>query len=158
MSVWHVQIFTSVYGTAFCYSSFQALKLLVHNLGRATLVEGVSHWVEIFGRAAIASLSTGLAVLMMTYLPYYQDNVSSFLFPALIIFVISWMIASFFMMVLSVAVDTIFMCFLIDETVHDSPRFASHNLTQMVAVAQDSYQKMLSDDEQQLDDDTHREP
>merc|ERR1712154_190139 len=140
-------IFTTVYGTAYCYSSFQALKLLTHNIGRAMLVEGVSHYTELFGRMAIASLNTGFAVFIMNYLPYYQENVSSFLFPAVIIFVISWMIASFFMMVLQVAVDTIFLCFLIDETVHDSPKFASPKLTQMATIAHESYHHMGSDEE-----------
>merc|ERR1712129_499139 len=100
------------------------------------------------GRMAIASLNTGFALLIMNYMPYYQKNVSSFLFPAVIIFVISWMIASFFMMVLQVAVDTVFLCFLIDETVHDTPRFASANLTQMATAAHDNYQQMVSDDEE----------
>ena len=146
-------IFTSIYGTAYCYSSFQALKLLLHNIGRVTLVEGVSHYTELFGRMAISSLNTGFAVLIMYYLPYYETNISSFLFPAVIIFVISWMIASFFMMVLQVAVDSIFLCFLIDETVHDSPRFASHKLTQMASMANENYQNMVSDDDEENDDD-----
>jgi len=140
-------VWTTVYGTAYCYSSFQALKMLVHNVGRAALVEGVSHWTELFGRMAIASLNTGFAVLLMYYVPYYQDNVSSFLFPAVIIFTISWMVASFFMMVLQVAVDTVFLCFLIDETVHNgTPKFASGKLRQMAANAQDSYVPLADDD------------
>merc|ERR1712154_678214 len=91
--------------------------------------------------------TTGFAVFMLYYLPYYQDNISSFIFPAIIIFVISWMIASFFMVVLQVAVDTIFLCFLIDETVHDSPKFASPKLTQMATIAHESYHHMGSDEE-----------
>ena len=90
------------------------------------------------------------AVLMMQYVPYYQKNVSSFLFPAVIIFVISWMVASFFMTVLQVAVDTVFLCFLIDETVHGgTPKFASHKLQHMASVAQgrhDSYVRMADEE------------
>merc|ERR1712154_488308 len=80
---------------------------------------------------------------------------SSFIFPAIIIFVISWMIASFFMMVLQVAVDTIFLCFLIDETVHDTPKFASSRLSQMAsasAMANENYQHMSDNhDDEQID-------
>lgn len=143
-------VWTTVYGTAYCYSSFQALKMLLHNVGRAALVEGVSHWTELFGRMAIASLNTGFACLLMYYVPYYQNNVSSFVFPAVIIFTISWMVASFFMMVLQVAVDAVFLCFLIDETVHQgSPKFASHKLQSMAATAQNSYVRMEDDEERE---------
>jgi len=135
-------IITTVYGTAYCYSSFQALKLLLKNVGRAALVEGVSHWTELFGRMAIASLNTGVAVLAMLYLPYYQRAVSSVLFPAVVIFVISWMVASFFMMVLQVAVDTVFLCFLLDEEVHSVAKFASDRLQQLAVRAHDNYQRM----------------
>eukprot|EP01083_Nonionella_stella_P053656 141843_1 len=145
-------IFTTVYGTAYCYSSFQALKILTHNIGRAMIVEGVSHYTELFGRIAIASLNCGVAVGIMFYLPFYQAHVSSVIFPATIIFVISYMIASFFMLVLSVAVDTLFLCFLIDETVHDQPRFASHKMRQMTSVAHEEYQRMKS---QELEEPLH---
>merc|ERR1711972_1304463 len=99
---------------------------------------------------AIASLNTGFACLLMYYVPYYQKNVSSFVFPAVIIFTISWMVASFFMMVLQVAVDAVFLCFLIDETVHQgSPKFASHKLQSMAATAQNSYVRMEDDEERE---------
>jgi len=132
-------VWTTVYGTAYCYSSFQALKMLLHNVGTAALVEGVSHWTELFGRMAIASLNTGFAVFLMYYVPYYQNNLSTFLFPAVIIFTISWMVASFFMMVLQVAVDTVFLCYLIDETVHDTPKFASYKLKDMASRSKSAH-------------------
>eukprot|EP00483_Globobulimina_turgida_P005639 UN05649 len=31
-------IFTTIYGTSYCYSSFTAVKILVHNIGRAVMV------------------------------------------------------------------------------------------------------------------------
>ena len=62
-------IFTTIYGTAFCYSSFTALKILVHNIGRTVMVEGVSKYTEIFGRVAVASLNTG-KLLIFLYTKY----------------------------------------------------------------------------------------
>eukprot|EP01083_Nonionella_stella_P009003 26098_1 len=129
-------IFTTVYGTAYCYSSFTALSVLSKNLARFAMIEGVSSYTECFARIAIASLTTGLTVLVMQYEDYYTKNVSSFLFPAIVVFVMSYMIAAVFMMVFEVAVDTIFLCFLVDEEVHGGDaKFANHGLTQMANFA-----------------------
>ena len=121
-------IFTTIYGTGFCYSSLQALKLLWNNIGRAFIVEGISKYMEIFGRLAIASITTGLCLLYLNFDDYYIDHVSSVLIPSIIIFILSYLIGSLFMMVLEVGVDTIFLCYLVDETVHGTPRFASDSL------------------------------
>merc|ERR1719373_508047 len=102
------------------------------------MVEGVSKYTELFGRLAISSLSTGLAVLVMKYNDYYSRNLSSFLFPAVVIFVMSYVVAALFMMVFEVAVETIFLCFLVDEEVHGEAKFANHGLTQMAAFAEKS--------------------
>merc|ERR1719373_901169 len=102
------------------------------------MVEGVSKYTELFGRVAIASLSTGFGVLVMKYNDYYSNNLSSFLFPAIVIFVMSYVVAALFMMVFEVAVETIFLCFLVDEEVHGEAKFANHGLTQMAAFAEKS--------------------
>ena len=70
-------IFTTIYGTAYCYSSFTALKLLIHNVGRTVMIEGVSKYTELFGRLAISGLATGLSVLIMKY--YLKGTVSPYI-------------------------------------------------------------------------------
>ena len=55
-------IFTTIYGTPFCYSSFTALKLLVHNVGRSVMIDAVSKYTELFGRVVIALLNTGIFI------------------------------------------------------------------------------------------------
>mmetsp|Transcript_6580 Transcript_6580/g.10782 ORF Transcript_6580/g.10782 Transcript_6580/m.10782 type:complete len:657 (+) Transcript_6580:98-2068(+) len=138
-------VVTTIYGTPYCYSSFTALKILVHNVGRTVMVEGVSKYTEVFGRFAIAALNTGLAVLIMKYQTYYKNNLSSYLFPALVIFVMSYMIAALFMMVFEVAVDAIFLCFLIDEEVHGEAKFANHGLSEMARFAEKSNEEENAD-------------
>merc|ERR1712013_522160 len=102
------------------------------------MIEGVSKYTEVFGRIAISSLNTGLAVLVMRYNAYFADNLSSFLMPAVVIFVLSWTVSALFMMVFEVAVETIFLCFLVDEEVHGEAKFANHGLTQMAKFAEKS--------------------
>lgn len=124
-------IFCSIYGTAFCYSSFHAITLLLKNAIKSVMVSAISHYTEIFGRLAIAALNTGIAIIIMTYISYFKDNLSSNLFPAIIIFILSLIIASHFMQVFEVAVDAIFLSFLIDEAVHGKPRFASKKIQEL---------------------------
>eukprot|EP00485_Elphidium_margaritaceum_P013143 CAMPEP_0202693860 /NCGR_PEP_ID=MMETSP1385-20130828/7876_1 /ASSEMBLY_ACC=CAM_ASM_000861 /TAXON_ID=933848 /ORGANISM="Elphidium margaritaceum" /LENGTH=668 /DNA_ID=CAMNT_0049349607 /DNA_START=44 /DNA_END=2050 /DNA_ORIENTATION=+ len=124
-------VFISIYGTPFCYSAYTAFKILVHSMGRTVMVEGVSKYTELFGRVSVAALNTGIAVLVLKYLPYYQDTVSSYLVPAVVIFTMTYMIAAVFMMVFEVGVESIFLCFLVDEQVHGEPKFANHSLKEI---------------------------
>merc|ERR1719229_1717230 len=87
---------------------------------------------------AVSLICTALSVLVMNYNGYYSNNLSSFLFPAIVIFVISYVVAALFMMVFEVAVETIFLCFLVDEEVHGEAKFANHGLTQMAKFAEKS--------------------
>merc|ERR1719229_1767770 len=87
---------------------------------------------------AVSLICTALSVLVMKYNGYYSSNLSSFLFPAVVIFVISYVVAALFMMVFEVAVETIFLCFLVDEEVHGEAKFANHGLTQMAKFAEKS--------------------
>ena len=74
----------------------------------------------------------------MKYQNYYANNLSSYLFPAIVIFVMTYIIAALFMMVFEVAVETIFLCFLVDEEVHGEAKFANHGLTEMAKFAEKS--------------------
>merc|ERR1719145_297248 len=63
------------------------------------------------GKLAICLLTTGCGVLIMNN---YKPDVGVF-YPAILIMVISWVIGSTFMTLYETAVDTVFMCFLLDE-------------------------------------------
>ena len=97
-------------------------------------MSGVSRFMEVFGRIAIASCVTGLCLLYLNIDSSLTENVSSVVYPCVVIFVISYVIGSHFMMVLEVGVDAIFLCFLVDEAVHGTPKFASNKMYDMVAL------------------------
>ncbi|ETO20795.1 hypothetical protein RFI_16422, partial [Reticulomyxa filosa] len=128
-------IFTTIYGTNFCYSSIIAVKLVFSNAMRATFVEGISHYMELFGRLTISALTTGICMIAFSEATYYSHNLSSILLPGLAVFIVSYMIGSLFMLVYEVAVDTIFLCYLVDEQVHPGgPKFAHEELTNMTSL------------------------
>lgn len=62
----------------------------------------------------------------------YQDDLSGLAIPAFIIFVFTYCIATLFMEVFDVAVESIYLCYLVDESVHNEPKFASKELQKVV--------------------------
>ena len=123
-------IFCSIYGTNFCYSSHESIKLIWSNIGRTAMMEGISKFMEIFGRLSISMFTTGIAILVFNEYDYYDSNLSSVIYPSIVIFIVSYLIASLFMMVFEVSIDTIFLCYLVDESVNETPKFASDALIQ----------------------------
>ena len=129
-------IFISIYGTPFCYSSYCALQLVLENLGKTFAMTGISRYTEQFGRFVISLLNTAIGLLIMKYNIYYINNLESYLFPCIIIFIISYIISALFMMVFDVAVQTIFLCFLVDEQVNNGiPKFATDGIKNIIGAA-----------------------
>eukprot|EP01084_Bolivina_argentea_P053196 97662_1 len=108
-------IFTSLYGTSFCLSSYGASKLEKDNITRLADVEGFSNYNERFGRIGIASVNTSIVVIIMFILDYINGNISSFIMPSLIVWMVSYIIGSIFTMILEVTVSTLLFCVILNE-------------------------------------------
>jgi len=55
-----------------------------------------------------------LGCYALTNIPEYTDDISSPVIPTLVMFLIGYVVSSLFMMVFDTAIDTIFLCFLVD--------------------------------------------
>lgn len=107
-------VFTAVYGKPFCPAACGAFVLAFANLGRVAWISMVGDFLMGIGKVLVAALTTGLCALILfngSYLAY----ISSPAFILTIIFILAWGIGSIFMVVYECAIDTVFMCFLIDE-------------------------------------------
>jgi len=127
-------VFTTIYGTPFCYSGWTAFKLVSAKLGRSVMVDAVSKWTRIFGRFAITMMNTAIGVMIMYWNSGYSAELSALMLPTFIIFVFSYCIAALFMDVFDIAVESIYLCFLVDEKVHSEPVFASPALKKVVSA------------------------
>ena len=105
-------------GNSFCYSSYSSFKLILGHIDTSIMVSAVTTASEILGKFTISLGLTAVAVVCMTYIEYFKNNLSSYLFPALVILVISYIITALFMSVFEVGVETIYLSYLIDEQVH----------------------------------------
>jgi len=75
----------------------------------------VSNLVFFIAKLMVGVSTAGLCGLVLVYVPYFQDTISSPLAPSLVIFMIGFTVASLFLSVFHAAIDAIFLCFLVDS-------------------------------------------
>ena len=52
----------------------------------------------------------------------------------MIILIVTYCVATLFMEVFDIAVESVYLCFLVDEKIHSEPRFAGEDLKGIVAT------------------------
>ncbi|KAJ1500068.1 hypothetical protein HMI56_004049 [Coelomomyces lativittatus] len=120
----------AVYGYGFCEGAKKAFDLLVRNAYRLIVVEGVGGFLLFLGKLLIVSVT---CIVGMVLLFHFQPELGNFnAVPLIFIFVLAWFIASLFVAVMDMAIDTIFLCFCEDSERNDGslqkPYFMSKEL------------------------------
>lgn len=136
-------IMISVYGKNFCWSAKEAFKLLMRNILRVAVIDKVTDFIIFVGKMVVTvgmgSLAwafftdkfstTGIAVLSAPTLNYYWFMIG-------IVVLATYFIASGFFETFTMAVDTIFLCFLEDLERNDGseqkPYFMSKSLKSLM--------------------------
>jgi hypothetical protein len=79
----------------------------------------VGTWVMFVGKVLIAMCTTGISgvIIYKTY-----PNINSPVMPMVVIFLLAYQIAALFMTMFETTIDTIFLCFLIDEKVKNKEK------------------------------------
>ena len=113
-------IYCAIYGDAFCPSVCGSFKLVWSNLIRAAFMSLVSKIVTKLGTMMITLVTVGLSFCILTYLyPRVADEgyneLSSPILPLCIIGLIAFVVSKLFLAVYDTAIDTVFLCFLVDE-------------------------------------------
>ncbi|XP_073972543.1 choline transporter-like 2 isoform X2 [Rhodnius prolixus] len=128
-------IMCAIHGRNFCISAKDAFNLLMRNFLRVVVLDKVTDFLFFIGKVVI----TGV-VVAGAYFLVFQRNTLNLHFegavPLLAIAVCSYLIAATFFGVYSMAVDTLFLCFLEDCERNDGsverPYFMSKNLRQIL--------------------------
>ena len=107
-------VFVAVYGSPFCPSAFSAFSLAWANIARVAFVSMVGNFLLGIGVVLVCVFTTGICSMIL-YSPEYLNNINSPVLPIVIVFIISYCIGTMFMEVYETCIDTVFMCFLIDE-------------------------------------------
>jgi hypothetical protein len=106
-------VWTAIYGDAFIPAACSSFALIWANLARLAAINLVGDFLLFLGKLVVALFTTGLVAIVID--KHYQDDVSSLVMPAVVIFLVSYLVASLFMVIFDVTIDTVFLCFLIDE-------------------------------------------
>lgn len=127
----------SITGEAFCKAASGAAALIIKNALRVAAVNVVSTFILLISKLGIACVVGFCAYVFLDRDPYgYSLN---FIFVTVVLSgFIALIIASAFLGVFHIAIDTIFLCFLEDSEVNDgspeSPYYMSDNLMRIVDV------------------------
>ena len=119
-------IYNAIYGDAFCRSAIGSFKLIWSNLIRAAFISMISRMVTVLGKVMITLISVSLCAFVMVVIkakddnPLYNEDVSCPALPLLIVGIISYCVAKSFLAVYDTAIDTVFLCFLVDEKQNSS--------------------------------------
>lgn len=125
-------IWTAIYGDGFFVASCSAFMLIWKNLARVAAINVVSSLIVFVIKITVALLSTAVCVGIMMA-PYYKNQISSPVFPAVVCFFVSYVTAAIFMTVFSAVIDSVFLCFLVDSDQNPAGKmFASVSLQKLV--------------------------
>ena len=114
-------IICAITGWPFCSSSMKGISIVFNNIVRSAALNMVSGYLEKLGKIAIISFNA--AVTMMVAFYVYGDELSSLFLPTLICLIISWVVCFQYMALYEVGLETIFICFLLDEEINKSKQF-----------------------------------
>ncbi|OWF46136.1 Choline transporter-like protein 2 [Mizuhopecten yessoensis] len=133
----------AIHGKNFCFSAKDAFFAIMRNILRVAVVDKVSDFVLFVGKLIIIGLAEALAFYVFNYLADdlltgYVTTTNTFIVSYLIILVCAFTISSCFFDVFSMALSTLFMCFLEDIEMNDGsiekPYFMSKELMRVLGV------------------------
>ncbi|XP_030745823.1 CTL-like protein 2 isoform X1 [Sitophilus oryzae] len=127
-------IMCAIHGKNFCSSAKDAFSLLVRNIIRVFILDKVTDFLFFLSKLVVTIGVGAVAyVFFATDLISFMDNsgLNYGVVPVIIIMIVTYLVATLFFNVYSMAVDTLFMCFLEDIERNDGktkPYYMSRNL------------------------------
>jgi len=108
-------IWVAIYGDAFCPSVCGSFKLIWANLVRVAAISFFSAMVTMLGKVLIPLMTMAICAALMLNSEPYKSELSSPILPLVVVFIVAYGVAQMFLTVYDTAIDTIFLCFLLDE-------------------------------------------
>lgn len=137
---------TAIYGYSFCWAAKQAFFLILRNIMRVFAVSMVGDFVLMLGKLFISVFTTFIAYLA---LQADSGNVNGFILPMIFVFLLSYFVASMFVEIFGMGIETILMCYIADEEMFEpEKRFAEGGLrSTMQVTAQQAAASKIAPDE-----------
>merc|ERR1712029_360575 len=130
----------AVNGTNFYKSAMESFNLLMRNIVRVAVLNNTCNFLLLIGKVIIVFSCGSLTYLAFGgYIPKIKESIpiiNYFFVPCIIVSILSYLISTAFFSVYSMAVDTLFLCFLEDLERNDGtaekPYFMSKGLQKIV--------------------------
>jgi len=135
-------IMVAIVGEPFCKSATTAFGIIWRNLVRVAVMSAFTWIIILCGKVLVALIPTAMGLSFFQW--YYEGEYDGVLAPGLAMLFVNWMVANSFMTVYEVSVDTIFLCFLIDEEANkeSGTMFADPELRRIVDENADESKRM----------------
>lgn len=133
-------ILIAVYGKNFCTSAKDAFFLILRNVVRAVVLDKITDFVLFLSKLMVtAAVGAGAYYWFsqqISLFASYQPTLNYYITPIVIVVIGTYLITCCFFSVYTMAVDTLFLCFLEDLEKHDGtpekPYFMSKGLMQIL--------------------------
>lgn len=125
----------AIHSTNFCASSRKAFNLITQNIIRVYAVDRVSTFLFFLSKLLVTSCTSYITYLILTTYPN-KFGIHYALVPAVLVGIIGYAMAHFIFSTYSMAVDTLFFCFLEDSLENDGsaekPYYMSKELCKLL--------------------------
>jgi len=108
---------TAIHGTSFCTSCKEAFFILARNILRIGALHVVSSVLLFLGRVFVVVGSSTIVYYILT--GSYTNEVHGLIGPMVVVIFLSYFTAAMFMDIFQMSADTIIMCFITDEEIHE---------------------------------------
>eukprot|EP00753_Platysulcus_tardus_P022702 PLAT9918.1.p2 GENE.PLAT9918.1~~PLAT9918.1.p2 ORF type:complete len:637 (+),score=345.23 PLAT9918.1:74-1912(+) len=123
----------SIWGDSFLGAAKRVFGLIARNVLRIGTLHIVGDIFLFLGKLAITAATTVIAWLLLTNDQLFPGTLSSPAVPAIVIAILAYAVASVFVAVYGVTINTLLICFITDEEMHGGePRFVDPSLVRYV--------------------------
>ncbi|KAI9562773.1 hypothetical protein GHT06_010227 [Daphnia sinensis] len=133
-------VLCAINGTGFCQSASEAFLLLLRNVARVAVLDKVTDFLLFIGRLVIVTAMGILSFYVFTnrihYINEYIPPTNYYMVPIITTVLGAYFISGLFFSVYTMAIDTIFLCFLQDTEINDGspekPFYMSQELMEIL--------------------------
>lgn len=131
----HAFIQMALTSSNFCMSAWKAFIMILSNAGRFAVASILGAIFMFLGKVVIVTSTVILSYVIITNVSSIEKNISSPIFPLIVIGIISYLIATVFLSIFGFAMDCILQAFLVDESIAGDDSYGPHRPKTLDAFA-----------------------
>jgi hypothetical protein len=123
----------AIWGDNYLSAACNSFALIWANLVRASVITIVGGYLLLIGKVFVSLSTTAVCAYIIENA---VEDVSSLFMPCVVIFILALIVAHLFMVEFDTTIDTVFMCFLVDEkfNAQSNDMYASKKLQEILGV------------------------